>query len=208
MWTPDPPGSGVCVVKAGPFHWVLQAVHIDARPPKNNCMINTENHREEAHKPRIAILGFGNPVREDDGAGIHVIELLQQTLGDHPDVAIYDMGTGAFELLYRLQDHERIIIVDAVVNSGEPPGTVFRLPAEAIEAQIQDDPMVFLHQLKWDQALSYTKKMLGDAFGQKDISVFLIAIDHTRFNLEMSEAVRAGCRKAADAIIETLQIGV
>ncbi len=157
------------------------------------------------HKRPIAILGFGNPVREDDGAGIYVIELLEQLLDDRDDVAIYDMGTGAFELLYRLQDHEHIVIVDAAVHTGEPPGTVFRLPAEAIDAQIQDDPMVFLHQLKWDQALSYAKKMLGEAFAKKHIEVWLIAIEHTRFNLEMSEAVRAGCRKAARAIVESLQ---
>ncbi len=154
----------------------------------------------------IAILGFGNPVREDDGAGIYVIELLQKALAHRHDVAIYDMGTGAFELLYRLQAHEHIIIVDAVRHSGEPPGTVFRLPAAAIEAQIQDDPMVFLHQLKWDQALSYAKKMLGDeAFAKKQIEVYLIAIEQTRFNTAMSEAVRAGCRKAADAIMESLK---
>lgn len=158
------------------------------------------------HKTPIAILGFGNPVREDDGAGIRVIELLQQRLGNREDIAIYDMGTGAFELLYRLQEHEHIIIVDAVVHSGEPPGTVFRLPAKAIDAQIQDDPMVFLHQLKWDQALSYAKKMLGAAFAKKQIEVWLIAIEHTRFNLEMSETVRVGCGKAAHAILESLKM--
>lgn len=154
----------------------------------------------------IAILGFGNPVREDDGAGIYVIELLQKALAHRDDIAIYDMGTGAFELLYRLQAHDHIIIVDAVLHSGEPTGTVFRLPAQAIEAQIQDDPMVFLHQLKWDQALSYVKKMLGDeAFAKKEIEVYLIAVEHTRFNVGMSEAARAGCRKAAEAILESLK---
>ncbi len=153
----------------------------------------------------IAILGFGNPVREDDGAGIHVIELLKEALGSNPQIAIYDMGTAAFEVLFRLQAHEHIIIVDAVINSGEAPGTIFRLPAHAIEAHIQDDPLVFLHQLKWDQALSYTKKILGDTFEQKQIDVWLIAIEHTRFNLEMSPTIRTACKRVAQHIMEQLK---
>jgi hydrogenase maturation protease len=62
---------------------------------------------------------------------------------------------------FSFRDHARIILVDGVLNTGEPDGTLYRLPAEAVAASIQDDPMVFLHSLKWDQALSYAKKILG-----------------------------------------------
>lgn len=152
---------------------------------------------------KIAILGFGNPVREDDGVGIYVIEQLKEQLGETENIDIHDMGTSAFEVLFQLRGREKIILVDAVINSGEEVGTVFKLPASEIDAQIQDDPMVFLHSLKWDQALSYAKKMLIADY-PKEIDVYLIAIDSTRFNLGMNEPARLGGDKAIKFILEDL----
>jgi Ni,Fe-hydrogenase maturation factor len=63
--------------------------------------------------------------------------------------------------LFQLKGHQRIIVIDGVLNSGEADGTLFELPASAIDAQLQNDPLVFLHGLKWDQALSYAKKNDG-----------------------------------------------
>ena len=156
---------------------------------------------------KIAILGFGNPVREDDGVGIYVIEQLKKQLGEVENIDIHDMGTSAFEVLFQLKGREKIILVDAVINSGEEVGTVFKLPASEIDAQIQDDPMVFLHSLKWDQALSYAKKMLVDDYPE-DIDVYLIAIDSTRFNLGMNEPAKQGGDKAVGFILEALKTEV
>ena len=78
---------------------------------------------------KTAILGFGNPVRADDGVGIYVVEQLKQQIGEPEHISIFDMGTSAFEVLFQLKGHERIILVDAVMNTGEPVGSVFKLPA-------------------------------------------------------------------------------
>ena len=154
---------------------------------------------------KTAILGFGNPVRSDDGVGCMVIEVLKKRLGeDHEtDITLLDMGTSAFEVLFQLRDHRRIILVDGVLNSGEPDGTLYRLPGEAVEASIQDDPMVFLHSLKWDQALSYAKKILGTEYPD-DISVYLISITNTRLEIGMCDAVQAAGLKVTDKILEEL----
>ena len=115
---------------------------------------------------KTAILGFGNPVRADDAVGIYVIEQLNKQLNGKPHISIFDMGTSAFEILFKLKGHEQIILVDAVVNSGEAVGTLFKLPASEVEAQIEDDPLVFLHSLKWNQALSYARKIPLDRKNQ------------------------------------------
>ena len=155
---------------------------------------------------KTAILGFGNPVRSDDGVGCSVIELLKSKLGEiPPDISLLDMGTSAFEVLFQLRDHERIILVDGVLNTNEPDGTLYRLPAEAVAAAIQDDPMVFLHSLKWDQALSYAKKILGEAYPD-DISVYLISITNTRLVVGMSPEVQAAAHKVSGLIIEELAL--
>ncbi|MEO7308893.1 MAG: hydrogenase maturation protease [Chitinophagaceae bacterium] len=149
---------------------------------------------------KTAILGFGNPVRSDDAIGIYVVNELQKQLPPSDDIMLFDMGTSAFEILFKLKGHQRIIIVDGVINSGEPDGTLFCLPASEIKAQIQEDPMLFLHGMKWDQALSYAKKLMGSEFPEDTIQVYLVAISEIKINMELSEVVQA----AGDQLIATI----
>lgn len=153
---------------------------------------------------KTAVLGFGNPVRADDGVGIYVVQELEKKLPGNDQLSIFDMGTAAFEVLFKLKGHDRIILIDAVINSGEEVGTTFRLPAEAVEAEIEDDPLVFLHGLKWHQALSYARKMLGNEYPE-EVVVYLIAIESTRFNVGMSAAAKAGGDKVVQLLLEELQ---
>ena len=152
---------------------------------------------------KTAIMGFGNPVRSDDAIGIYVIEQLKQSLEEHEDISIFDMGTAAFEVLFGLKGHDKIILVDAVLNTNEPVGTLFKVPAEEVLRAPQDDPMVFLHGMKWDQALSYAKKILQHEYPE-DIQVYLIAIENTKLEVDLSEAVRDAGNKVVSHILEDL----
>ena len=143
-------------------------------------------------------MGFGNPVRSDDGIGIYVIDQLKKAV-DLEEVTLFDMGTSAFEVLFNLKGHDRIIIIDAVVNTGEDPGTLYKVPAAEVMKAPVDDPMVFLHSLKWDQALSYAKKILNHEYPE-DIQVYLIAVDNTRLEVEISEQVK----QAGDRVLELI----
>ncbi len=153
----------------------------------------------EHSEQKVAVMGFGNPVRSDDAVGVYVLKELQQKEDRFPHVTFFDMGTGAFEVLFKLQGHSRIVIIDAVLNSGEPDGTLFKLPATEIDAAIQEDPLVFLHSIKWDQGLSYARKIMGENFPD-DITVYLIAISNTRLEIDMSEAVQ----QAGDRLVNIL----
>lgn len=149
---------------------------------------------------KTAIMGFGNPCRSDDGVAIYVIDELRKVIGEeHETITLFDMGTSAFEVLFQLKGHSRIIIVDAVINTGEIAGTLYKLPASEINAQINDDPMVFLHSLKWDQALSYSKKILREEYPE-DIEVYLIAVDNLKLDINLSEDVK----NAGDKVIELI----
>ncbi len=155
---------------------------------------------DKENADKTAILGFGNPVRSDDMVGIYVVNELKKKLGDNENISVFDMGTSAFEILFKLKGHDRIFIVDGVVNSGEEDGTLFLLPASEIKAQIQEDPLVFLHGMKWDQALSYAKKLMGNEFPENNIHVYLVAISDIKIDLEMSEVVK----KAGDELIRKI----
>jgi hydrogenase maturation protease len=152
---------------------------------------------------KTAVMGFGNPVRSDDGIGCYVIQELKKSLGNSNAITILDMGTSAFEVLYQLKGHNRILIVDAVVNTGEPSGTLYKVPAKEVMRTPVEDPMVFLHSLKWDQALSYAKRILADEYPE-DIQVYLIAIDNTRLEVELSDKVKEAGDKVVQLMLDEL----
>ena len=150
-------------------------------------------------------MGFGNPVRSDDGIGIYVIDQLKKHLENDPAITLFDMGTSAFEVLFNLKGHDKILIVDAVVNTGEKPGTIFKVPAEQVLKAPQEDPMVFLHGLKWDQALSYAKRILDNDYPE-NIDVYLIAVDNTRLEVELSPEVKSAGDKVVNLLLEDLKL--
>lgn len=156
---------------------------------------------------KTAILGFGNPVRSDDGVGNYVIETLQNTLEGSENITLLDMGTSAFEVLFQLKGHQQIILVDAVINTGEAVGTLYKVPAQEIENAPQEDPMVFLHSLKWDQALSYARKILQEEYPE-DIQVYLIAVDNTRLEVGLSEPVLQAGNEVVRLIKEDLNLSM
>jgi len=155
---------------------------------------------------KTAIMGFGNPVRSDDAVGIYVIEELKAkiTTKDGP-ISIFDMGTAAFEVLFGLKGHDKIIMVDAVLNSNEPVGTLFKVPAAEVMKAPQEDPLVFLHGMKWDQALSYAKKILQDEYPE-DIQVYLVAIENTALEVDLSEAVKSAGDKVVNHILDEIKV--
>lgn len=152
---------------------------------------------------KTAIMGFGNPCRSDDGIAIYVIEKLKARLRNRDDISIFDMGTAAFEVLFKLKGHDKIILIDAVVNSQEPAGTLFHLPAEEVQQAPVDDPLVFLHSMKWDQALSYAKKILQHEYPE-DIQVYLIAIEDTRLEIGLTHPVKTAGDILVNKIIESI----
>jgi hydrogenase maturation protease len=70
---------------------------------------------------KILILGIGNYLMGDEGAGVHVANRLEQE--SIPGVDIVDGGTGGFHLLEYFENYENIILVDATLDNN-PVGTI------------------------------------------------------------------------------------
>jgi hydrogenase maturation protease len=80
---------------------------------------------------QIAVIGIGNILMSDDGAGIFALRELEDRF-DWPDyVELIDGGTKGLELLPFVEDKERILFIDAV-NFGMEAGHVGELSKEEI----------------------------------------------------------------------------
>lgn len=71
------------------------------------------------------ILGIGNVLLSDDGAGVHAARLLAPQLAQYPDVQVLDGGTLSFSLAPFIESANCLIVLDAMQLS-QPPGTVQR----------------------------------------------------------------------------------
>jgi hydrogenase maturation protease len=74
---------------------------------------------------KTLVLGVGNILLRDEGVGIHIVRALEKEALP-PDVAVLDGGTGGLHLLSWLEGYERIILVDATLDSN-PPGSIRHL---------------------------------------------------------------------------------
>jgi len=74
---------------------------------------------------RIAVIGIGNLLMQDDGLGIHALQSLRDCC-DEQDVSWIDGGTDPWGALWQARECRDLIILDAVAGDG-PPGTVYRL---------------------------------------------------------------------------------
>jgi hydrogenase maturation protease len=137
----------------------------------------------------LTIIGCGNPLRGDDGAGIEVIRRLRACV-DERDAAVrlFDAGTAGVEVMYRVKGAAHTVIVDACRSDSEP-GAVFRLPGRA--AQTPANHGFSLHGLRWDHAMYAGSRMFGDEF-VGNTQVFLIEIQTLEFGAKLSPAVERG----------------
>ena len=86
---------------------------------------------------KILILGLGNSLRGDDGAGSAVIAAL--SLMDLPrHVDLLDGGTPGLEMVLLLQGYARVIIVDAA-DMGVAPGEWRRFTPDTAEIKSSED---------------------------------------------------------------------
>ena len=83
----------------------------------------------------IAVVGIGNSLLTDDGAGIHAIERFADNNTDDQVVCL-DGGTVGLALLARLSDLEGLVALDAM-NLGKPPGTVTVLEGTAMDSHLR-----------------------------------------------------------------------
>lgn len=74
---------------------------------------------------KVLIFGAGNLLLSDEGFGVHAVQYLAANYSFDDDVELYDAGTLGFMASHKLEEAERVYMVDVVTTPGEP-GQLFR----------------------------------------------------------------------------------
>jgi hydrogenase maturation protease len=102
---------------------------------------------------RVLIVGFGNPLRSDDGVGWHVAQLLSGDLS-RVDVQVVARQQLTPEIADFASRAERVLFVDAA-RTGKPGSLAYRKVVPA------DLPESYSHELSPASVLKLAEKLYG-----------------------------------------------
>ncbi len=145
----------------------------------------------------VLILGMGNMLRSDDGAGVHAVNLLLDS-GRLPDgVEAVDAGANGLDLPALISGRVRILVIDAL-KTNAPPGSVFRFPASYLTNTT--DGMFSVHEAGIRDALSAVR-LLGERPRTEILGI--VPADAESMNPEPTQAVRAVLPRVV-AMVQTI----
>lgn len=137
----------------------------------------------------LLIMGIGNLVLQDEGFGIHVIHELQRRQLP-PQADLLDGGTAGLHLMGYLQQYDRVVVVDAALDS-YPEGTLRRLTPSFGEFP----PLVTAHEIGLKDVL---EALTVTGFCPEVTLIVCSVKKYTSLGVTLSPAVEAAVKPAAD----------
>lgn len=96
---------------------------------------------------RVVILGLGNTLLSDEGAGVHVVRALAADGdADDPDTELIDGGTLSFSLAAPIGAAEALVVVDAA-RLGEAPGGLRVFEGAAMDGFLSGGHRASVHEV-------------------------------------------------------------
>jgi hydrogenase maturation protease len=162
---------------------------------------------DEAYRVRIAepgqtlVVGLGNPILGDDGAGWRVIDALDGL--EHDEASLQQACVGGISLMELLVGYRRAIIVDAIIDPADAPGSVWRRPLAEVETRVASH-LDSTHDAPLPAAIEAGRAMGADL--PTDIEVVGIVIERGDvFGEELSDVIAAAVPVAAEEVVRALR---
>ena len=152
--------------------------------------------RDVSRPSGTLVIGIGNNLLGDDGAGIHVIDrLVSKNLP--VQVELVDGGTLSFTLLEKVEAAERLIIVDAAQLEAEP-GAVQVFQNDAMDAYLSSGVRPSVHEVNLLDVLTAARLR-----GRLPPRYALVGIQprDVEWNSEPSAPVDKGVDEAVEIIV-------
>jgi hydrogenase maturation protease len=147
------------------------------------------------------VVGLGNPILGDDGVGWRVIDELDTR--DHDEASLQQACVGGVSLMEIMVGYRHAIIVDAVIDPDEMPGSVWCRPLGEVETRIASH-LDSTHDATLPAALEAGRALGAELPSEIDVVGIVIERGDV-FGEELSSAVEAAIPVAAAAVEEALR---
>ncbi len=149
---------------------------------------------------RISVLGMGNVLMGDDGAGPHALAVFSAQYQVPEEVMVLDIGTPGLDLVPHLTGVDALLLVDTV-RSDAAPGTI-RVYDKATLLRAKLPPRLSPH----DPAVGQCLAMLEIAgSGPREVLLIGIVPENTGFGVGLSRPVQDAVPAVVERIAEELR---
>jgi hydrogenase maturation protease len=150
---------------------------------------------------KILVLGIGNTLLGDDGAGVRIVRQVAQRINS-PDVCFKETSAAGLNLLDLIIGFDSLIVVDAILTDDAHIGHVFHLSPQPIE---QSASALSLHSCGLDAALKLAGK-LYQAQVPRNVTLIAVGIQNVDLITEtLSPAVEAALDSAAEMVLTAIR---
>lgn len=105
---------------------------------------------------KIAVIGLGNTLRRDDGIGVIILESLLNHY-KRADINYLNFGSASFDLIHRLQDYDRALLIDGI-SAGLAAGQLKIFTPDEV-SHAADGGVVSSHELSLKHIFKLTQKL-------------------------------------------------
>ncbi|MGB3050221.1 MAG: HyaD/HybD family hydrogenase maturation endopeptidase [Polyangiales bacterium] len=147
----------------------------------------------------VLVLGLGNVVCTDDGAGIAAVHQLLREYDFPEGVVVLDGGTLGLSLLPLVDSADQVILVDAIGADG-PPGTQVRIEGEEVAPAVYE--RLSPHQIGVADLLAGAS--LLDRYPDR-VVILGVVPDSIELGLERTPAVQASIPELVNRVVEELR---
>jgi hydrogenase maturation protease len=150
---------------------------------------------------KTLVIGLGNPILGDDGAGWVVAEEVRKHLAPGVSVDVDCLSLGGISLMERLIGYQRAILVDAFI-SDDAEGSI-------IVSKLEELPNYSAFHLTSTHDMSLQNAMrLGRQLGAElpeDVTVVGVSASHVYdFSEELSPPIKEAVPKMIEIVVEIL----
>ena len=153
------------------------------------------------NQPQVVVLGIGNVLLTDEGAGVAAVERLKEEWSFPSNVEVYDGGvTGMVGLMPIIEDADHLIVLDAVLGKG-PAGSVQRYTLEDFKLTIPKK--LSSHDIGFVECIT-----IAEVNGYTPDSVTVIGVvpeDISSWSMVLTKTVGSAIDEMIDLTIKELQ---
>jgi len=152
---------------------------------------------------RTRIIGLGNTLLRDDGAGIYAVRELQARIPQsrlQGEVEIIESEVAGFALMELMSGADRVILVDAIQFHDLEPGTVVQIDPGDLRTSLR---LRSVHEIDLPTVLALGRR-LGLTMPDEILVFGIQAEDALSFGETLTPPVARGMAEAVEGILKNL----
>jgi hydrogenase maturation protease len=145
------------------------------------------------------VIGIGSPYISDDAIGIRVVECIMKM--ELPNVDAEEASVSGLDMIEKMLDYQRVVVVDSIVSGESEPGTIHVLTPEDFAHTVHGTNP---HETNIATAMELGRLLEPERFPKQIFFVAVEALNVVDICEEMTPAVKAALPVAVQTVLRLL----